>query len=126
MIGLALVLALSAAPTAPWRGVYPGAHLVPIGGEATVLGQPQRLAYFTTTDEPDAVAGYYARRWRAQGFPAVAQREPSRRAVVAAALSTRDGTLVAVVADRVAPGRTLVFLVVRSLWSAGRGGESAR
>lgn len=112
-----LLLALSAAP---WRGAYPGAPLVPVGGEATVLGRPQRLAYFTTPDEPTAVAGYYALRWRTQGFPALTQREPSRGAVVAAALSTRDGTLVAVVADRVAPGRTLVFLVVRSLWSAER------
>jgi hypothetical protein len=118
VIALALWLSLSAAP---WRGAYPGARLVPVGGEATVLGQPQRLAFFTTADAPEAVAGFYARRWRAEGFPAVTQREPSRGAVVAAALSTREGTLVAVVADRVAPGRTLVFLVVRALWTAREG-----
>jgi hypothetical protein len=115
---MALWLALSAAP---WRGAYPGARLVPVGGEATVLGQPQRLAFFTTADPPKAVAGFYMRRWRKEGFPAVAQREPSRDAVVAAALSTREGTLVAVIADRVGPGRTLVFLVVRALWSGREG-----
>jgi hypothetical protein len=122
MIALALLLALSSAPS---RGAYPGARLVPIGGEATVLGQPQRLAFFTTADPPDAVAAFYVRRWRAEGFPALAQREPSRGALVAAALSTRDGILVAVTADRVAPGRTLVFLAVRALWTTpARGGEA--
>lgn len=123
MIRLALVLALSAAP---WRGAYPGARLVPVGGEATVLGRPQRLAYFTTAAAPEVVAAHYARRWRAEGFPAVVQREPSRGAVLAAALSTRDGTLVAVVAEQVAPGRTLAFLVVRSLWSGRPGVGAAR
>jgi hypothetical protein len=118
VISWTLLLMLSAAP---WRGAYPGARLVPIGGEATVLGQPQRLAFFTSADPPDAVVSFYARRWRAQGFPAIAQREPSRGVLVAAALSTREGTLVTVIADRIAPGRTLVFLVVRALWSAQGG-----
>jgi hypothetical protein len=118
VIALALCLSLAAAP---WRGVYPGARLVPVGGEATVLGQPQRLAFFTTADAPEAMASFYARRWRAEGFPAITQREPSRGTVMAAALATREGTLVAVIADRFAPGRTLVFVVVRSLGSGREG-----
>ena len=111
MIALALLLALS---STPWRGAYPGARLVPIGGG--------ELSSFTTGDPPDAVASFYARRWRGDGFPSIVQREPSRGAVVAAAFSTRDGTFVAVIADRIAPGRTLAFLVVRALWTAPRGG----
>jgi hypothetical protein len=106
MTAFALLLALA----------YPGAPLVPISGE-----DAQRLAYFTTADPPGAVAAFYVRRWRTDGFPSFAQREPSRGAVVAAALSTRDGTLVAVIAGRVAPGRTLAFLVVRSLWAGPEG-----
>lgn len=124
MVGrLALLLALSAAP---WRGAYPGSRLVPMGPPATVLGQPQRMAYLTTADPPIAVARYYARRWRAEGFPSLVQPEPSRGAVLAAALSTRDGVLVAVVADQTSPGRTLVLLVVRSLRGAGPGAGGAR
>lgn len=111
MIALALLLALS---SAPWHEAYPGARLVPIGG--------QELASFTTADPPDAVASFYVRRWRTDGFPAIAQREPSRGAVVASAFSTRDGILVAVIADRVSPGRTLAFLVVREIWTTPRGG----
>jgi hypothetical protein len=122
-VPLALALVLAAGP---WRGAYPGSRLVPIGREATVLGQPQRMAFLTTADPPEAVAAHYARRWRAEGFPTIVQREPSRGAVAASALSTRDGTLVAVVAGRVAPGRTLVLLVVRSVWSARAGAEVAR
>jgi len=111
VIALALLLALS---SAPWRGAYPGARLVPIGGSG--------LSSFTTADPPDAVAAFYVRRWRADGFPSIAQREPSRGAVVAAAFSTRDGTLVALIADRLSPGRTLAFLVVRALWTTPPGG----
>lgn len=120
---LALLLSLTAAP---WQGAYPGSRLVPIGREATVLGQPQRMAYFTTAAPPEVVAEHYARRWRAEGLPVIVQREPSRGAVVASALSTRDGTLVAVVAERIAPGRTLAFLVSRAVWSGRPGGEAPR
>ena len=64
MIRLLLALALSAAP---WWGAYPGTRLVPVGGPATVLGQLQRVAYFTTGDAPEAVAGHYIRLWRGRG-----------------------------------------------------------
>ncbi|HVE84727.1 MAG TPA: hypothetical protein VND93_17850, partial [Myxococcales bacterium] len=113
MMAFGLMVALSV----PWRGAYPGSRLVPVGAEAMVLGQPQRMAYFSTADAPWAVADFYARCWRAEGFPVVVQPEPSRGAVVAAAFSTRSGLVVAVVADRVAPGRTLAFLVIRALGS---------
>lgn len=47
---------------------YPRVQEVPAGGRGEVAGSRLRMSTFTTTDEPDRVADFYVRFWRARGL----------------------------------------------------------
>jgi hypothetical protein len=55
-----------------WQGKqmprYPGAHEAPAGPSSSVGGAGVKMAFFTTEDDPDKVARFYRRYWRARRF----------------------------------------------------------
>jgi hypothetical protein len=114
MAGIGWLVAIALAQV-PSRAPYPAAPLTPIGGEVLILGQRQRTAFFSTPDEPRAVIGHFARRWRREGLPVLVQEDPSGL-MFAGAFATAEGVIVLVSAQRASPHRTLAFLVVRDAW----------
>lgn len=109
--GLLVALAAGAEQELP---VYPGAVHTRIGKDLLISGEHYRLAYFTTDDAMEKVAGYFARHWRELGYPTVVEGNLRDEAVVSA-LYTREGLQRGVVLRRHL-GRTVGFTVLRDLW----------
>ncbi|MBK8479813.1 MAG: hypothetical protein IPL40_01340 [Proteobacteria bacterium] len=84
---------------------YPQVQEVPTGARGEVEGARLRMSYFQTTDEPDRVADFYARFWRARGL------------WVRSDVTHRGGTVAAVDG---AHGRVLQVMI-----STGAGGAGA-
>jgi len=55
-----------------WQGRamprYPGAQEAPAGPATSVGGSEVKMSFFTTEDDPDQVARFYRRQWRARRF----------------------------------------------------------
>lgn len=94
--------------------VYPGAVHTRIGKDLIIAGEYYRMAYFTTDDSMEKVAGYFARHWRELGYPTVVEGDLREEAVVSA-LYTREGLQRGVVLRRHA-GKTVGFTALRDLW----------
>jgi hypothetical protein len=94
--------------------VYPGAVHTRIGNDLVISGEYYRLAYFTTDDSMEKVAGYFTRHWRELGYPTVVEGDLRDEAVVSA-LYTREGLQRGVVLRRHL-GKTVGFTVLRDLW----------
>jgi len=94
--------------------VYPGAVHTRIGNDLVISGEYYRLAYFTTDDSMEKVAGYFTRHWRTLGYPTVVDGDLKEEAVVSA-LYTREGLQRGVVL-RKHLGKTVGFSVLRDLW----------
>jgi hypothetical protein len=94
--------------------VYPGAVHTRIGNDLIIAGEYYRLAYFTTDDSMEKVAGYFARFWRELGYPTVVEGDLRDEAVVSA-LYTREGLQRGVVLRRHL-GKTVGFTALRDLW----------
>ena len=94
--------------------VYPGAVHTRIGNDLVIAGEYYRLAYFTTDDSMEKVAGYFAKHWRTLGYPTAVDGDLKDEAVVSA-LYTREGLQRGVVLRRHL-GKTVGFSVLRDLW----------
>lgn len=94
--------------------VYPGAVHTRIGRDLVIAGEYYRMAYFTTDDAMEKVAGYFERHWRELGYPTVVEGDLREEAVVSA-LYTREGLQRGVVLRRHL-GKTVGFSVLRDLW----------
>ncbi|MDC0708813.1 hypothetical protein POL68_10070 [Stigmatella sp. ncwal1] len=94
--------------------VYPGAVHTRIGQDLVISGEYYRLAYFTTDDTMEKVAGYFEKHWRGLGYPTVVEGDLREEAVVSA-LYTREGLQRGVVL-RKHLGKTVGFSVLRDLW----------
>jgi hypothetical protein len=94
--------------------VYPGAVHTRIGNDLVISGEYYRMAYFTTSDSMEKVAGYFAKHWRSLGYPTAVEGDLKDEAVVSA-LYTREGLQRGVVL-RKHLGKTVGFSVLRDLW----------
>ncbi|HEX8700063.1 MAG TPA: hypothetical protein VF815_14560 [Myxococcaceae bacterium] len=94
--------------------VYPGAVHTRIGNDLVIAGEYYRMAYFTTDDSMEKVAGYFAKHWRNLGYPTAVEGDLKDEAVVSA-LYTREGLQRGVVL-RKHLGKTVGFSVLRDLW----------
>ncbi|WP_224360381.1 hypothetical protein [Hyalangium versicolor] len=108
---LLVAMAASAEQELP---MYPGAVHTRIGNDLVIAGEYYRLAYFTTEDSLEKVAGYFADHWRELGYPTVVEGDLREEAVVSA-LYTREGLQRGVVLRRYL-GKTVGFTALRDLW----------
>jgi hypothetical protein len=120
---LGVLLVVTAAGAGQELPVYPGAVHTRIGNDLVISGEYYRLAYFTTDDSMEKVAGYFARYWREQGYPTVVEGDLRDEAVVSA-LYTREGLQRGVVLRRHL-GKTVGFTVLRDLWARAPKGPGA-
>jgi hypothetical protein len=111
---LGVLLVAMAAGAGQELPVYPGAVHTRIGNDLVISGEYYRLAYFTTDDSMEKVAGYFTRYWRELGYPTVVEGDLRGEAVVSA-LYTREGLQRGVVLRRHL-GKTVGFTVLRDLW----------
>ena len=111
---LAVLLGAMASGAEQELPVYPGAVHTRIGNDLVIAGEYYRLAYFTTDDSMEKVAGYFAKHWRTLGYPTAVDGDLKDEAVVSA-LYTREGLQRGVVLRRHL-GKTVGFSVLRDLW----------
>lgn len=111
---LGVLLVAAAAGAGQELPVYPGAVHTRIGNDLVISGEYYRLAWFTTDDSMEKVAGYFTRHWRELGYPTVVEGDLRDEAVVSA-LYTREGLQRGVVLRRHL-GKTVGFTVLRDLW----------
>lgn len=101
-----------ASPVTEWQPQfpgYPGARTFPMADDASLEGQPFKLAYFVTDDRPEAVVRYYAAYWKSRGM--LVDGSGTAEAGRLTALDTADGTLFSL-AIRPEGNRHVVFCSV--------------
>lgn len=98
---------------------YPRVQEVPAGGRGEVAGSRLRMSTFTTTDEPDRVADFYVRFWRARGL--WVRSDVTHRGGTVAAVDGARGRVLQVLIST-PPGGAAATLVMPSVGDApGRG-----
>jgi hypothetical protein len=102
--------------------VYPGAPQVQIGDGLIIGGEHFRIAYFSTTDSVQAVADYFLRHWKKQGYPTAADGDLDREVIISA-FYTRQGVQRSVVLRRDA-NKTIGFAALRDLWLSARSAKA--
>lgn len=94
--------------------VYPGTVHTRIGNDLVIAGEYYRLAYFVTKDPLKAVARYFEKQWRDEGYPVTVDGNFVDEGVVSA-FYTREG-LVRSIVLRAYEGQTLGFSVLKDVW----------
>lgn len=114
LIALAFLLAAPLALAEQPLPVYPGHVHTRIGGDLAVGGRLHRMAYFTTADSMEKVAGYFEKLWKEEGYPTFVDGDLEDEGVVSSFM-TREGVQRSVVLRRHGEV-TLVFTVLKDVW----------